>query len=46
MTDELILRSKKPSFEIPLKSVGELIWEKLQELNKEMTCIVSKKNYS
>jgi hypothetical protein len=46
MKDELILRSKMPSFEIPLKSVGELIWEKLQELNKEMTCIVSKKNYS
>jgi hypothetical protein len=43
MSDNLILRSKKPSFEIPLKSVGEVIWEKLQELNPETTCIVSKK---
>jgi hypothetical protein len=43
MKEELILRSKKPSFEIPLKSVGKLIWEKL---NEEKTCIVSKKFYS
>ncbi len=41
MSDNLILRSKKPSFEIPLKSVGEVIWKRLQELNPETTCIVS-----
>jgi long-subunit acyl-CoA synthetase (AMP-forming) len=44
MSDELILRFKKHSFEIPLKSVGEVIWKKLQELNPETTCFVSKKN--
>jgi hypothetical protein len=43
MSDELILRSKKPSIEIPLKSFGEIIWEKIQELNEESVCIVSKK---
>ncbi len=46
MSNSLILRSKKPSFEIPLKSVGEVIWKKLQELNSETTCIVSnEKNF-
>jgi hypothetical protein len=43
MSNDLILRSKKASYEIPLKSVGEILWEKLQELNDETTCIVSKK---
>jgi hypothetical protein len=42
MSDNLILRSKKPSIEIPLKSVGETMWKKLQELNDESVCIVSK----
>jgi hypothetical protein len=42
MSDEIILRSKKLPIEIPLKSVGEVLWEKLQELNNESTCIVSK----
>jgi long-subunit acyl-CoA synthetase (AMP-forming) len=42
MSEEIILRSKKPPIEIPLKSVGEVLWEKLQELNKDSTCIVSK----
>jgi hypothetical protein len=42
MSEEIILRSKKPPIEIPLKSVGEVLWEKLQELNYESTCIVSK----
>ncbi len=43
MSGEIILRSKKPPIEIPLKSVGEVLLEKLQELNDESTCIVSKK---
>ncbi len=42
MSEEIILRSKKPSIEIPLKSVGEVLWEKLRELNEDSTCIVSK----
>ncbi len=41
MSDEIILRSKKPPIEIPLKSVGQVLWEKLQELNQDSTCIVS-----
>ena len=43
MSNDLILRSKKPPLEIPLKSVGEVIWKRLQELNPETTCVVSKK---
>jgi hypothetical protein len=42
MSENFILRSKKPSFEIPLKSVGKILWERLKELNNETTCIVSK----
>jgi hypothetical protein len=42
MSEEIVLRSKKPPIEIPLKSVGEILWEKLRELNKDSTCIVSK----
>jgi hypothetical protein len=42
MSDNFILRSKKPSIEIPLKSVGEIMCKKLQELNEESVCIVSK----
>jgi hypothetical protein len=45
MSDNLILRSKKPFLEIPLKSVGEIMWKKLKELNEETTCIVSKEKY-
>ncbi len=45
MSNNLILRSKRPSFEIPLKSVGEVIWKKLQELNSETTCIVSNEKH-
>ncbi len=44
MSDEIILRSKKAPIEIPLKSVGEVLWEKLKELNEDSTCIVSKVN--
>jgi hypothetical protein len=44
MSDEIILRSKKSPIEIPLKSVGEVLWEKLKELNEDSTCIVSKVN--
>jgi hypothetical protein len=42
MSDKLILRSKKTSFESPVKSVGEVVFERLQKLNEETTCIVSK----
>jgi hypothetical protein len=42
MSEEIILRSKKPQIEIPLKSVGEVLWEKLRELDEDSTCIVSK----
>jgi hypothetical protein len=41
MSEEIILRSKKPPIEIPLKSVGEVLWEKLRELDEDSTCIVS-----
>jgi hypothetical protein len=42
MSGEIILRSKKPPIEIPLKSVGQFLWEKLQEHNQDSTCVVSK----
>jgi hypothetical protein len=45
MSNDLILRSKKPPLEIPLKSVGEVFWKRLQELNPEATCIVSKEKH-
>ncbi len=44
MSNEIILRSKKAPIEIPLKSAGEVLWEKLKELNDDSTCIVSKVN--
>jgi hypothetical protein len=43
MSEKFILRSKNTSFEIPVKSVGEVVFERLQKLNDETTCIVSKK---
>jgi hypothetical protein len=46
MSENLILKSKKPSLKIPLKSVGEVLWKKLQELNDETTCFVSNKHFS
>jgi hypothetical protein len=42
MSDNYILRSKMPPLDIPLKSVGEILWQKLRELNEEANCIVSK----
>jgi hypothetical protein len=45
MSEKFILRSKKTSFEIPVESVGEVVFERLQKLNKETTCIVSKKKF-
>jgi hypothetical protein len=42
MSDNFIVRSKKPPFDIPLKSVGQILWQKLRELNEDTTCIVSK----
>jgi hypothetical protein len=44
MSGEIILRSKKPPIEIPLKSVGQVLWEKLQALNEDSACVVSKVN--
>jgi hypothetical protein len=46
MFDELILRFKKPPLEILLKSFREVICEKLQELNPEITCIISKEIFN
>jgi hypothetical protein len=46
MSEEIILKSKKPPIEIPLKVVGGVLWEKLQKLNEDSTCIVSKVKHS
>ncbi len=42
MSHNFIVRSKKPPLDIPLKSVGQILWQKLRVLNEETTCIVSK----
>ncbi len=41
MSDKLILKSRYPSYEIPLKSVGEFVWNGLQALNGDSICMVS-----
>jgi hypothetical protein len=40
MTEEIILRSRIPSYEIPLISVGQFMIQKLQKI-EDNTCLVS-----
>jgi len=40
MSEEIILRSRSPSYEIPIVSVGQYLMNKLQKL-EDKTCIVS-----
>ncbi len=40
MTEEIILRSHLPPYEIPLMSVGEFMIKKLEKV-EDKTCLVS-----
>jgi hypothetical protein len=41
MSNNFILKSRLPSIEIPNKSVGEILWERLQEFDENLICFVS-----